>query len=295
MKRLRTFAYFEPASVAEAAETLAAHGGAARPLAGGTDLVVDMKLGRDRPGAVVNLKRIAGLDHIAPQDGGLRIGALCRIRDIERSGAVARRHRALSMAARVLGPPGVRALATIGGNIGRASPASDMAPPLIVHGATITIEGSGGRRCTEAADLCRGPGVTSLAGDEIITSVYLPAPPVRSGTAHLKIGKRGGGTDIAIVGVAAGLVLDEEGTIAEARIVLASVGATPIRAAQAEEMLRSARPTGEAFAAAGAAAAAGTNPIDDVRASAAYRRAVTRVLVARALHDALGAIGGAPS
>jgi CO/xanthine dehydrogenase FAD-binding subunit len=295
MKRLRSFAYFEPASIGEAVETLDAHAGAARPLAGGTDLVVDMKTGRDRPEAIVNLKRIDGLTEIIPVDGGLRIGALCRVGVLERSEAVARTHRALSMAAGVLGPPGVRALATIGGNIGRASPASDMAPPLIVHDAVASIEGVSGRREVAVEDLWRAPGMSGLAPDEIVTSVFLPCPPSRSGTAHLKIGKRGGGTDIAIVGAAAGLVLAEDGTVADARIVLASVGPTPIRAREAEELLRSIRPTGDRLDEAATAAASGIAPIDDVRGTASYRRVVARVLVARALRHALAAAeGGSP-
>jgi carbon-monoxide dehydrogenase medium subunit len=288
VKRLRSFAYHEPASVGEAAEVLADGAGAARLLAGGTDLVVDMKTGRDRPDVVVNLKRIPGLDGVAPEDGGLRIGALCRVTAVAQSDAGA--HRALRMAAGVLGPPGVRALATVGGNIGRASPASDLAPPLMVHDAVISIEGAAGRRRVPAADLWVGPGVSGLAPDEIVTSVFLPPSP-GWGTSHLKLGTRGCGTDIAIVGVSAGLVLDGDGNIADARIVLASVGPTPLRAAEAERVLRGERPTDEILTEAGAAAASEITPIDDVRASASYRRTVTRVLVARVLHDACAAVG----
>jgi len=288
--RLRSFAYFEPDSVGEAVEILAGRGRTGRLLAGGTDLVVDMKTGRDRPEAIVNLKRIDGLDGIAGEGGGVRVGALCRIRTIEHSASVARRHRALQMAAGVLGPPGVRALATIGGNIGRASPASDLAPPLWVHAAVVTVEGAAGRRDVAAADLWAGPGVSDLAPDEIVTSVFLPDPPARSGTSHLKIGTRGGGTDLAIVGASAGVVLDEEGTVADARIVLASVAPTPVRALEAEAVLIGAHPTGDVLGRAAAAAASETAPIDDVRASASHRRVLARVLVARALGDALDAV-----
>jgi carbon-monoxide dehydrogenase medium subunit len=290
VKRLRSFAYHEPASVGEAAEVLADGAGAARLLAGGTDLVVDMKTGRDRPKAVVNLKRIGGLDGILPEDGGLRLGALCRVSVIAGSPVVGAAHRALWMAAGVLGPPGVRALATIGGNIGRASPASDLAPPLLVHDATVSIHGAAGRREVPAADLWVGPGVSGLAPDEIVTSVFLPPCP-GWGTSHLKIGTRGGGTDIAIVGVSAGLVIDDEGRIVDARVVLASVAPTPVRAGEAEQVLRGERPGEDLFDEAGAAAAAGIRPIDDVRGTAAYRRTVARVLVARALRDARVAVG----
>jgi carbon-monoxide dehydrogenase medium subunit len=295
VKRLHAFAYFEASTVGEAAAALAAANGTARPLAGGTDLVVDMKSGRARPEAVVNLKRIPGLSGITRGNGGLTIGGLCRIRDLELSPDLARTHRALSMAAAVLGPPGVRALATIGGNIGRASPASDMAPPLIVHRAVVGIEGISGRRQAAMEDLWTGPGLSGLAPDEIVTSVFLPDPRPRSGTAHLKAGRRGGGTDLAIVGVSAGLVLEGDGTIAEARIVLASVGPTPVRAREAEQILRGARLTEARLGDAAAAAAHGITPIDDVRGTARYRRMVAGVLVARALRDALGAAEASPS
>jgi carbon-monoxide dehydrogenase medium subunit len=184
----------------------------------------------------------------------------------------------------------VRALATIGGNIGRASPASDLAPPLAVHDATVSVHGAAGRRELPSGDLWVEPGVSGLGPDEVVTSVFLPPSP-GWGTSHLKIGARGGGTDIAIVGVSAGLVIDGDGRIADARLVLASVAPTPVRAGEAEQVLRGERPGEELFDEAGAVAAAGIRPIDDVRGTAAYRRTVARVLVARALRDALFAVG----
>lgn len=286
MNRLRPFTLHQPTSIAEAVQLLAAEGGSARLLAGGTDLLVDMKLGKARPPTVVNLKRIRGLDRIERVDGGTRIGALARICAIESSALVHERHTALWLASRTLGTKPVRNLATIGGNLGRASPASDMAPPLIVHGALIQVEGPTGSRSVPVEDFHVEPGVSCLAAGEIITSVFLPDPAPGTGSAFRKLGKRGGGWDIALVGVSAGVVLNEAGEVADVRIALASVGPTPLRARAAEAWLRGRPPSKENLAEAARTAAAETRPITDVRASASYRRSLARVLTLRTLRDA---------
>jgi CO/xanthine dehydrogenase FAD-binding subunit len=224
VKRLRRFDFYEPTSVREAVALLTAEGGGARVLSGGTDLLVDMKLGKARPSSVVNLKGIEGLDRIDRVDGGTRIGSLVRIRDVESSPIVQEKHHALWQACRVLGPRPVRNLATIGGNLGRASPASDTAPPLIVHGAVVLVEGPEGSRALPVEQFHRAPGSTHLASCEIITAVFLPDPAAGTGTAYRKLGKRGGGWDIALVGVAAGIVLNAGGEVTDVRIALGSVG-----------------------------------------------------------------------
>ena len=287
MKRLRPFAYVEPATVAEAIQALAAGGPGSRLLAGGTDLVVDMKTGRMRPPTVVNLKRVPGLKGIEIVDGGTRIGALTPVIAIERSTAVQERHPALAQAAAILASPPVRALATIGGNIGRASPASDLAPPLIVHRAVATIQGIDGPRSEPVEDLYAGPGSTTLAVHDVIESVFVPESLPGFGSAHRKMGARGGGTDIAKAGVSAGLILGEAGWITDVRIVLASVAPTPMRAVEAEGVLRGAEPTDEVLSAAAEAAAGECRPISDLRADANYRVSLTRVLTKRALEAAL--------
>ena len=289
MKRLREFAYFEPASLEEAIETLGAAGSNVRVLAGGTDLVVDMKTGRMRPSVVVNLKRIPGLAGIKTGAGGSRIGALTKVGTIEHSSLVRERHRALAEAAGVLASPPVRGLATIGGNIGRASPASDLAPPLIVHRAIATIAGRDGPRDEPIEDLFVGPGTTTLAANDIITSIFVPDSASRFGSAHLKIGARGGGTDIAMVGACAGVTLDNSGLITGARIVLASVAPTPIRALEAEHVLEGVEVSEGVLATAADAAAGECRPISDLRTSASHRLALARVLTRRALRAALAA------
>ncbi|MFH1329237.1 MAG: xanthine dehydrogenase family protein subunit M [Actinomycetota bacterium] len=288
MLRLHPFEFAEPASVVEAVAVLGAANGEARALAGGTDLMVDMKLGRMRPRLLVNLKRIPGLDRIERSEGKTRIGALVPVDAVAASAAVREGHRALWQGAGVLGSPPVRHLATIGGNLGRGSPASDLAPPLVVHGARVLVEGPEGCREIPVEELHAGPGVTRLAPGEIITAVLLPDPPIRTGTAHGKLGKRGGGWDLALVGVSVRLTLAEGGEVADARIALASVGPTVLRAREAESRLRGRIPTEEALAAAAEIAAREARPISDVRASADYRRVLARVLTLRTLTEALG-------
>jgi carbon-monoxide dehydrogenase medium subunit len=295
MKRLREFRYHEPETLEEAVEILASEGDGARVLAGGTDLVVDMKTERVLPSAVVNLKTIPDLDGIRAEPGGTRIGALTRVAAIQESDRVRRCYPALADAAGVLASPPVRAMATIGGNVGRASPASDLTPPLIVLGAAATIIGIDGERNEPVEDLFLGPGATTLAPSDILTSVWLPEPPAGSGSAHLKLGGRGSGTDIAVAGVSVAFRLAGDGSVADPGIVLASVAPTPMRAADAEAAIDGRAPDEETWAAAGEAAAAECRPIGDVRASASYRIALVRVLTVRALRRAAAVAQGGMS
>lgn len=291
MKRLRAFDYHEPVSLGEATRILVAARDGARVLAGGTDLVVDMKTGRMRPSTVVNLKRIPGLTGIETATGGSRIGALTKVTAIEASRIVQDRHPGLAQAASVLASPPVRALATIGGNVGRASPASDLGPALIVHQAIATVEGRNGVRDELVEELYVEPGATTLASSDIITSLFLPDPPPGFGSAHVKLGKRGSGTDIALAGASASVVIGERGEIADCRIALASLGPTPFRAVAAEEMLRSEMPTEAVLGAAAESAGGEAQPISDMRASASYRVTLARVLTLRALRGAVRSAG----
>ncbi len=290
MKRIPPFIYYEPVTVSEASEFLAQHPDS-RVLAGGTDLLVDLKSGKEHPAAIVNLKRIEGLRGVGADDDSTRIGALTSVRDIERSDAVRDRHPALAAAAGVLASLPIRRLATIGGNLGRASPASDLAPPLMTLDAKVTVESRSGTREISVADLFVAPGETVLRHDEVITSIRLPLSSPGAGAAFRKLGKRGGGTDIALVGTAASVVI-ADGGIADACVVLASVGPTPLRSRAAEEVLCGAAPSEAVLEEAGVAAADSATPISDVRASAAYRTTLTRVLTRRTLRDAVSAARG---
>lgn len=291
MKRLREFEYYEPTSLEEASRILAEAEPDARVLAGGTDLVVDMKTGRMRPSTVVNLKRIPGLAGIEDVDGSTRIGALTKVDVVEVSPLVVERHPALAQAASILASPPVRALATIGGNVGRASPASDLGPALIVSDAVATIHGVDGSRDELVEDLYTGPGATSLSRSDIITALSLPARQPGFGSAHVKLGKRGSGTDIALAGASASLVVGDDGEIIDCRIALASLGPIPFRAVGSESVLRSEILTEALLEAAAAAAAGDAKPIGDMRASAEYRTRLARVLTLRALHGAAESAG----
>jgi len=287
MRPLKPFAYFEPRQLAEACELLAQQGEGARLLAGGTDLLVRMKKGEIQPSSLVNLKRIPGLDGIQPTpENGLSIGALTSISTLEQSSAVRAKWPVLARAAGVLGSPSIRNLATLGGNIGRASPASDMAAPLMVLAARASVEGPGGKREIPLESLFAGPGKTTLKPGEVIVSFRVPEMPPRSGAAYLKLGRREG-MDLALVGVAVFLNLPAgEGKPAEARIALASVAPMPVRARKAEEELLSGPMTEDRVRKAALAAVSDASPVSDLRASASYRKEMIRVLTTRAVEEA---------
>jgi carbon-monoxide dehydrogenase medium subunit len=288
MKRLKPFLYFEPASLSEALRLLADQEKKASPLAGGTDLLVRMKRGNFTPAALVNLKRIPGLDIItrAPT-GGVRIGALAPLSAIQSSPLIRSTHPLLAQAASLVASPSIRNLATLGGNIGRASPASDMAPALMVLQAVVAAEGPGGQRELGIEEFFTGPGTTCLASGEVITSFVLPEMMPHAGAAYLRLGRREG-MECALVGAAAFLALSGGAdAVREARIALASVAPVPLRAKRAEATLLSGPLSEARMKEAARAAAEESSPVTDMRASAAYRKAMVQVMTYRALRAAL--------
>lgn len=288
MKRLKSFTYFEPTTLKEASDILAEKGDQAYPLAGGTDLLVRMKREEISPSVLVNLKRIAGLNKIREENGGgAQIGALATISAIEGSPLIRSAYPVLAEAAGVLGSPSIRNLGTLGGNVGRASPASDMIPSLMILGARVAVEGAHGTRETDLQDLFSGPGTTTLSRGEIITSFCLPEMPPFSGASYEKLGRREG-VDIALVGVAVLLALGEKDTGAvAAKVALGAVAPVPVRAGRAEEVLLSGPLTEERLRQASRAAVEDASPITDIRASGLYRKEMVRVLTYRALGRAL--------
>ena len=288
MRRIRPFRYFDAASVSEAVGILAREGAGAYPLAGGTDLLVRMKRGDLKPGALVNLKPIAGLGGIEQEKGkGTRVGALVVISEIAHSSLVRTSHPVLAEAAGVLGSPSIRNLGTLGGNIGRASPASDMAPSLLILRARMSVEGPKGKREVEIREFFKGPGDTVLAPGELITSFLLPEMSSGCGAAYERIGRREG-MDCALVGVAASVTLSgKDRGVKDAGVALAAVAPVPLRAKKAEEVLLSGSLTEERMKKAAQAAAADCFPISDMRASGSYRKEMVQVLTYRALERAL--------
>ena len=271
------FEYFEPKTLAEAVQILGRHKGTASVLAGGTDLLVEIKEHLRRVGHVVNIKRIPGMTELAfdPQ-GGLRFGALVTAREIEISSFVQKHYPGLLQAVRELGSIQVRNRATVVGNICRASPSADTLPPLIADGARIRIFGASEREIP-LEDFFTGPGKTVLAPEEIVTGLSIPAPAPRTGKVYIKHGRRKA-MELATVGVAVSVTPGRE-----CRIVLGAVAPTPIRARKAEALFLK---NGNADEAA-AAATDEARPISNVRASAEYRKDMVNVLTRRALERAM--------
>ncbi len=287
MKRLKPFAYYQPATLTEASKILIDQGSGAYLLAGGTDLLVRMKRGEINPLALINLKGIADLDRIEPDaEKGLEIGALTTISSLEQSSFVRSDYPLLAEAAGLLGSPPIRNLATLGGNIGRASPASDLAPALMVLMARLSAVGPQGKRELSLESIFSGPGMTTLKPGEVITSFFLPKIAPHSGTAYVRLGRQGA-MDCALAGVGVLLNLSaKRGDVQEARIALASVAPVPIRARKAEAELLSGPLTEERIQKAAAAAALDSMPVSDMRASSSYRKEMVKVLTLRAIEKA---------
>ena len=284
MRRIKPFRYFEPETVSEAIGILVREDKGAYPLAGGTDLLVRMKRGDLRPAALVNLKGLPGLGGIERREGkGLQVGALATVRELERSELVRKSHPVLGEAAGVLGSPSIRNLATVGGNIGRASPASDLAPSLMILGAKVCVEGSGGKRDLEVGDFFKGSGVGILSPGDLILSFHVPEMEEGSRAAYLRLGRREG-MDCCLVGVAVRVVFSGmDNGVRAARVVLAAVGPTPLRARKVEEELLSGSFTEERIRAAARLAMKECFPISDLRASGDYRQEMVGVLMRRIL------------
>jgi aerobic carbon-monoxide dehydrogenase medium subunit len=274
---MRRFEYFEPTTLGEASALLSRYAGRAQPLAGGTDLLVELKEQLRRAECVVNIKRIPGMDTLSyDAREGLRIGALVTAREIEISPIILEKYSSLAQAARELGSIQVRNRATIVGNICRASPSADTLPPLIADSASVRIVGGKGERTLLLEDFFTGPGKTVLGVDELVTDLVLPPPPLNTRKVYIKHGRRKA-MELATVGVAVSL------SNADVRIVLGAVAPTPIRARRAEDLLRGKRLNAELIAQAAKAAADESRPISNVRASAEYRREMVEVLTRRAL------------
>ncbi len=276
------FEFARPASLAEAFALLRKHGRGARLLAGGTDLLVQMKMERLSPGLVVSLAGVKELDSITMGDG-LTIGAGTTIQAVSRSPAVGARFAALGEACNAFSTVSIMYMATLGGNICNASPAADSAPALLVHDASVVIASAGSERRVPLAEFFTGPGKTVLKPGEIVTEVRLPAPAAGTGSAFLKVSRVV--ADISQVCAAVSLVREGR-RVTACRIALGSVAPTPVRVARAETVLIGADGTADAFAATADIVAADIRPISDVRASESYRRHVARTIVRDALQTA---------
>jgi xanthine dehydrogenase FAD-binding subunit len=288
---LQEFVYDRPETIADAVTAMAA--GEARALAGGTDLVPQLREGRRQAGRIVDLKRIPELTAIvALPNGGFSIGAAATATAVARHAGLAAAYPAVAQSAQLIGGVQIQNRASLGGNICNAAPSADAVPALICHEARAAIAGRSGRRELAVEAMFRGPGRPALEPGEILVSILLPPPQPRSAATYLRFTPRRE-MDIAIAGAGTWIRLDAAGTIAAARIVLASVAPTPIRAPSAEQKLIGEKPTRALLEEAGRLAAGDARPISDTRGSADYRRSLVAVLTARALADCCRSLGAA--
>jgi len=282
---VKWFDYAAPRSVSEAVGLLASHPGA-RLLAGGTDLLVQLRAGRKETDYVVDLKRIPELNAIDydPQRG-LTLGAAVPCYRIYGDSAVSRNYPALAEVAALIGGTQIQGRASIGGNLCNAAPSADSIPLLIAMGARCRIAGTKGTREIAVENFCIAPGRTVLEAGELLVSLHLPAPKPHSGARYLRFIPRNE-MDIAVAGAGVEVVL-ENGTFRSARIALASVAPTPLFVREAGEGLAG-KPVNEAgIAAAADAARSAAKPITDMRGTAEYRRHLCAVLTRRALETAV--------
>ena len=282
-------AYVAPTTPEEAAAALSRAG--ARPLGGGTDLLVQLRSGRIRPDVVVDLKRIAGVIGVRQEGGGFVIGAAT-------PGALLGEHLGLQSAwpgvveaANLIGSTQVQGRATLAGNLCNASPAADSVPALIAARAVCVIVGPQGRREAPVETIAVGPGRNSLAQGEFILEFRLPPRPDRASDAYLRLIPRTE-MDIAVAGAGVNLVLAEDGCIAEAHVALGAVAPTAILVPEAGQALVGSRLEPEALARLDAAARAACRPISDKRGTVEYRTKIAGVLARRAAQTAYQRAGG---
>lgn len=276
---LPRFEYRHARSLLQAA-TLLAENPEARALAGGTDLLVDLRERRQTPRLLVDISELEGLRGISARDGTVSIGGGVTVGELLASPLVAERAPALRQAARDFADFLTRNKATLGGNVANASPGADLVVPLLALDARLVLAGPAGERTVALDAVLLGPRRTALGPGELIRAVEVPAAGGRQ--SFYKLGLKRGGA-IAVVSVATRIELDGGGRCREAAIALGAVAARPFRATEAEAALRGEPLTADRIARAAEQAAAAARPITDVRGSAEYRRAMVRALVARGL------------
>ncbi len=283
--------YFEPKTLGDALSLLAKHGGEAKVIAGGTDVMVDIKF-KEEPGSLVNIKKIPGLTGIKESGASLRIGALTTIREIETSALVRDKLPVLWEAAHQFASLQVRNTATIGGNICRASPSGETLTPLLVLEANAILAFSDGERSEPFNAFFQGPGKSAVGAKGLVTEIDIPLPPAGSKGVYLKHAVRGA-MDIAMVGIAVMLTPDSgKNSVQDVRIGLGAVGPTPLRAPKTEALLKGKPLTAALIKEAGALAATEASPISDQRSSAENRRWIVEALTRRGLEQTWKAATG---
>lgn len=282
---MKDFAYHRPGSVKEALAILKRGKGKIRPMAGGTDLMVQWKSGKRPLDGVVDLKGLGALAGIKAAKGAVTIGPLTTLAEIADSAVLRKKIPILTATASLMGSPQVRNRATVGGNLANAAPSADMAPPLVALDAKVQIIGQRSRKTVFLCDFFLGPGETALGADALLGAITVPLPKRGTRVAYHPLTLREA-MDISIVSAAVAVRIERR-KVVHARIVLGAVAPVPLRAREAEAVLLGSSGTPEDARAAAAKAAGEARPITDQRGSKAYRRDMVSVVVERALTEVL--------
>ena len=283
---MKEFELYEPKSIKEACRLLDKLKGRARVMAGGTDLLVELKSGRLHPAAVVSLKGIKGLNKITfTRKQGLRIGALVTWTQLLDSKPVSTHYPVLRKAAETLGSVQVRNVGTVAGNLTHASPAANGPIPLLLYEAECVVQGPKGRRVIPVEKIFGGVQKNTLRRNEVLTEIRVPVPPPGANGTYYKFALRRA-MDLAVVGVGV-LVRTRNGAFEDIRIALGSVGPKPFRARRAEKILAGKVIDDRLIREAGERAAAECAPITDIRASKEYRIEIVKELTYRAIKESL--------
>jgi carbon-monoxide dehydrogenase medium subunit len=288
---VKLYEYAAPTSLPEALDALRQAQGEVRPLAGGTDLIAQLKEGRRQLELVLDVKRIAECTTLRLDGRGLRIGAAGPCTAITESVDVRTRWPMLAEACRLVGSVQIQNRASVGGNLCNAAPSADTIPALICYGAAALIAGPRGRREVPVERFCTGPGKTVLERDELLLEIVLPIPQ-RGSAGHYQRFIPRAEMDIAVAGVGSYVYLDPQTrNVAEAVIALAAVAPTPVRASAAERALAGKPLSRESIAQAAEQAVSATRPINDVRGTIEYRQELVRVLTRRTLAQCAQTLG----
>ena len=279
------FEYVSPQSVQEACALLVQYGDSARVLAGGSDLLVKMKDGLMKPAYLVSLKNLDSLKAIRYETGtGVIIGARATHNEVMNNRLLQEKYRSVCEAAHSMAADQIRNIGTVGGNLVNAVPSADLPPILIALDARARIVGTSRERTISLEDFFLGPGKTVLEKGEILAEIIIPDQPT-TGSNYIKFGLRRAGA-LAVAGVASSVTVSD-GTCRDVRVVLGAVAPTPMRARQAENVLRGKKISRELIDEAGRIAAAESKPISDIRGSIEYRRNLVNVLTRRSLKAAI--------
>lgn len=283
--------YARPETASEAAKMLAGEAGESRVLAGGTDVLVQLRSGMVAPDLIVDIKRIDGIRGITAEAGGFRIGAAVSGAEMGEHAGLVALWPGVVEASELIGSTQVQGRATMAGNLCNGSPAADTVPALVAAGAEVRIAGPEGARDCPVSDIPVGPGRISLGRGEFITSIFLPARPARSADAYLRFIPRTE-MDIAVASAGVSLTLDESGKVIAAQVALGAVAPTVVLVAEAAEALIGSTLDDGALAQLAAACSAACNPIDDKRGTIEFRTQVAGVLAKRAALIAYARAGG---